>query len=113
MKQVDNITVGELKQMAEAMYGSFVKAVVDIEMKLLVVDAEMHFDEEQFLLENGSKQVNLWGVNLYPDQFGTTSFIEYDSMINVRSRDGNQSRSVEDPKLREQIMAIIAGFVHE
>lgn len=113
MKIVDKISIAELKGMAEEMYGVFVKAVVDIEKKLLVVDAEMHYDEEQFLLEKGSKQNNLWGINLYPDAYGTDRFIEYDSMINVRSSQGNPSRGVENPTARQQIAAIVQEVIHE
>jgi Protein of unknown function (DUF5674) len=113
MKQVDRISVKELQHMAENMFGSMVKAVVDIEKKLVVVDAEMHYDEEQFLMEHGSKQLDLWGINLYPEQFGTKDFIEYDSMINVRSNHGNPSRDVENPGVRRKIEQIISEVVHE
>lgn len=65
----DKITVAELSAMAEKMYGDLVKGVVDIEKNVFVVDAEMHADEEQFLLENDSQQRDLWGINLYPEKF--------------------------------------------
>ena len=60
MKQVDSITLGELEVMAEKMYGELVKAVVDVKNRIVVVDAGLHVDEEQYLLENGSKQSDLW-----------------------------------------------------
>jgi hypothetical protein len=41
MKQVESISVNELQELAENMYGNIVKAVVDIEKKIIVVDAEM------------------------------------------------------------------------
>ncbi len=113
MKQVGDITIKELRQMSGKMFGDFVKAVVDIEKKLVVVDAEMHYDEEQFLLERGSKQANLWGINLYPSVFGKQEFIEYDSMINIRPNHGNPSRDVESTGVRQKIEEIIAGVVHE
>lgn len=68
--------------------------------------------EEQFLLEQGSKQYDLWGINLYPAKHGTDDFIEYDSMINVRSSQGNLSRDVEDVDVRQKIVGIIEGVVH-
>jgi hypothetical protein len=37
------------------MYGNLVKAVVDLERGILVVDAELHVDQEQYLLEQGSR----------------------------------------------------------
>ena len=107
MELVDTIKVSDLTAMAEQMYGTFVKAVVDLNRGLLVVDAEMHADEEQYLLEQGSKQEDLWGINLYPEQFGTDKFVEFDSMINIKPRQNNRSRSVEDADIREKIMVIV------
>ncbi|MDP2587432.1 MAG: DUF5674 family protein [bacterium] len=107
MQQLEKISVGELSKMAEQMYGTFVKAVVDLNRGLLVVDAEMHADEEQYLLEQGSKQEDLWGINLYPEHFGTDKFVEFDSMINIKPRQNNRSRSVEDADIREKIMVIV------
>jgi hypothetical protein len=61
------LSIDELKQMAKMKFGDLVKAVVDIEKRIMAVDAELHADEEALLIENGSKQQNLWGVNIYPD----------------------------------------------
>ncbi|MGH7866688.1 MAG: DUF5674 family protein [Candidatus Dormibacteraceae bacterium] len=112
MEQViDRITVAELSKMAMSMYGDFVKAVVDLQRKVLVVDAEMHADEELYLLEAGSTQTDLWGINLYPEKFGEEDFVEFDSMINIRPRQQNRSRGVEDENLRRQIIALVASMV--
>ncbi len=99
--------------MSQSMYGDFVKSVVDIEKKLVVVYAEMHYDEEQFLLERGSKQADLWGINLYPSKYGTDKFIEFDSMINIRPSQSNRSRSVENPEICRKIETLILETVHE
>jgi hypothetical protein len=93
------------------MYGNLVKGVVDLERSILIVDAEMHADEEQFLLEDDSQQQNLWGINLYPEKFGTADFIEFDSMINIRPRQQNMSRGVEDEAVRKQIIDLISEKV--
>lgn len=113
MKQVDSITLSELEDMAENMYGELVKAVVDIEKRLVVVDAGLHVDEEQLLLEHGSKQADLWGINLYPEYYGEDDFVEFDSMINIRPEQNNRSRSVDDKKIQDTIRDIIAEVVHE
>lgn len=100
--------------MASQMYGSLVKAVVDIRKKILVVDAELHADQEKYLLENGSQPSDLWGINLYPDDYGTEDFVEFDSMINIRPRQGNRSRDVEDSTIRQQIIALVSDkVIHE
>ncbi|MEI7683154.1 MAG: DUF5674 family protein [Candidatus Saccharibacteria bacterium] len=113
MKQVTTISVKDLNDMAAKMYDPLVKAVVDISKKLVVVDAEMHVDEEQYLLENGSKQDDLWGFNMFPGQFGTDRFIEFDSMINIRPRQHNNTRTVESSEIQQQIAQIVAEIVHE
>lgn len=113
MKQVDSISLEELNAMAQNMYDELVKAVVDVKQRIVVVDAGLHADEEQFLLERGSHQVDLWGINLYPDSYGEDDFIEFDSMINIRPAQGNRSRSVEDEKIQQAIRELIASVVHE
>ncbi len=112
MKEVQTISNKELKEMAVLMYGgTLVKAVVDIEQARIVVDAEMHVDEEAYLLETGSKQSDLWGINLYPDKFGQEDFIEFDSMVNIRPRQNNTSRDVENEDIRTKIKEIIKQVV--
>ena len=87
-----------------------IKAVVDIEKELLAVDAELHSDLEAMLLEDGSHQQDLWGINLYPQMTGD-NFIEFDSMINLRPSQGNLSRGVEDENVRRTIIAIVGKKV--
>jgi hypothetical protein len=106
----DRISRDQLKQMAEAMFGDLVKAVVDVELEIMVVDAELHADQEAFLLERGSLQPNLWGINLYPE-IEDDAFVEFDSMINLRPSRGNRSRGVEDPAIRERIVEIVNRLV--
>ena len=103
----DTLTRHELKQMASHLFGNMVKAVVDVERELLAADAELHADLEALLLEDGSRQQSLWGINLYPELSGD-ELIGFDSMINMRPSQGNNSRSVENRELREKITAIVA-----
>ncbi len=106
MKIVTEIlTLGELKQMAAATFGNMVKAVVDVENEIMAVDAELHSDLEALLLEAGSRQKSLWGINLYPDMQGD-DFLEFDSMINMRPSQGNRSRGVENKETRGKIVQI-------
>jgi hypothetical protein len=113
MKIIDKISIEELKKMAERMYGSLVKADVDVTNKIVIVDMEMHADGEAELLESGSRQEDLWGINLYPEKYGTSEFVEFDSMINLKPRQNNMNRGVEDPKIREKIVEIVSEVVHE
>jgi hypothetical protein len=106
----EKITIEEIKSMADAMFGIFVKAVVDIEKEIMSIDGELHSDEEAMLLENGSSQDNLWGINIYPD-LPVNERIEFDSMINLKPRIGNRSRTVDDPHIRDKIISIISRLI--
>ena len=108
MINVDKITIDELRAMSAIMSEPFVKGVVDIAQRLLVVDAELHSDEELFMLEQGSAQADLWGINLWPEAYGDGDFVEYDAMINIRPMQNNRSRGVEDPDVRRIIFEIVA-----
>ena len=107
----DTISLTELKKMAEKMFGRLVKAVVDIEQEIMVVDAGLHSDQESLLLEEGSQQEHLWGINIFPDQIDSTEFIVFDSMINLRPGQGNKSRSVENQEIQKKIIAIVNKLV--
>jgi len=112
MKLVEqSITNDELKEMSTKMFDGLVKAVVDIDKEIMVVDAEMHADQEDYLLQLGSEQKNLWGINFYPEQIGTENYIEFDSMINLRPSQNNRSRDVENQEIREKIIAIVEKLV--
>ncbi len=108
----EKISLAELLAMAKATFGNLVKAVVDVEKEIMVVDAELHSDQESFLLDNGSRQEALWGINLYPEfRKEDEDFIEFDSMINLRPNDNNTNRYVEDPATRERIIRIVRNWV--
>ena len=100
----------ELRSLAENTFGDMIKCVADIRGGLLAMDAELQADLERLLLENGSAQENLWGFNLYPDEEGE-DFIEYDSLINIRSWQGNPSRGISNPEVRDAIEKIVAQFI--
>jgi Protein of unknown function (DUF5674) len=105
------VTLTGLEAMAERMFGNLVKAVVDVERGIMAVGGEMHADEEALLLGEGSPQASLWGINLYPAEFGSSRFIEFDSVINIRPRQGNRTRSVDDTAARAAITAIVDRLV--
>jgi len=108
----DKISIEELKVMSEKMFHKLVKAVVDLERGIMAVDAEMHSDLEELLLENESKQDNLWGINFHPDN-PDQEFIEFDSMINIRPSQGNRSRYVENSQIREKIIKLVSRLVQQ
>jgi len=104
------ITLGELRKIAEERFGDMVKAVVDIEREIMAVGGDLHSDEEALLIENGSKQENLWGINIWLDR-PTEEMIEFDSIINIRPRHGNRSRFIEDENIRNKITEIVKKLI--
>lgn len=104
------ITRSELTTLAAARFGDLVKAVVDITRGVMAVSGELHADEEALLLEDGSRQHDLWGINLYPAETGE-DWIEFDSVINVRPSQNNRSRSVEDEHTRAAIRRVVHALV--
>jgi hypothetical protein len=77
-----------------------VKAVVDVRRGIMAIGGELHSDEEALLLDDGSAQADLWGINLYPEE-ADDAWIQFDAMINVRPSQGNRSRAVEDPAIQQ------------
>lgn len=106
------ITNARLKEIAAQRFGDLVKAVVDVQKEIMAVSGELHADEEAFLLDQGSKQNDLWGINLYPDM-PMPDRLEFDSMINIRPSKNNPSRNVEDPVVREKIVSIVKKLVQD
>ena len=99
-----------LAELAEHFYGDMIKGVVDIDWGKIALDAELHSDLERLLLEDGSEQEYLWGINLYPE-VDDEDFIEFDSLINIRPRQNNRSRYVEDAVIRDAIQKLVKSFI--
>jgi hypothetical protein len=107
MKIITEISILDLKEMAKNFFGNMVKAVADIDKNLIALDAELHSDLESLLIENGSKQNDLWRINFYPDE--VEDFLEFDSMINIHPSQNNFSRGVE----KEDVRKIISDLVQK
>jgi hypothetical protein len=69
-----------------------------------------HADQEALLLEKGSKQEDLWDINIYPEM-PKSERIEFDSMINLRPSQGNRTRGVDSPEIRQKIIEIVNKLV--
>lgn len=108
----DTIDRATLRDMAGRQFGDMVKAVVDVEAGLMAIGGELHSDEEAILLDNGSRQSNLWGINLYPEK-PPEEWIEFDSMTNVRPSGGNRSRHIESVEIREAVTQIVHRLVED
>jgi hypothetical protein len=107
----DSVSLAHLEALAGDLFGDLVKAVVDVDRGIVAVGGELHADEEAQLLDEGSSQANLWGINLYPADFGRMGWLEFHSMINVRPSQGNRTRSVDDPDIRLRITDVVDRLV--
>jgi hypothetical protein len=108
--EADPVTLDELRRMLATRFNDLVKGVVDLRRGVMLVDADMHADEEAALLAEGSAQADLWGINLYPD-LPEAEWLEFDSMINLRPSFGNRSRGVDDEATRAAIGDLILRLV--
>jgi hypothetical protein len=104
------VDLSTVSQMAAETFGDFVKGVVDIEQNILGLGGELHSDIEEVLLTQGSIQQDLWGINIHPDE-SWPDMVEFDSLINIRPRQNNRSRYVEDETLRERILKLIEATI--
>lgn len=106
----DPISKKELGDIAKNQFGDLVKVVVDVEKEIMAIGGELHADEEALLLQEGSRQEDLWGINLYPDK-SEEEWVEFDSMVNIRPSQGNRSRDVESLEIQRKIRDIADKLV--
>ena len=106
----ERIDPAELKRLVLLYFEDMVKYVVDVERGVVGLGGDMHADGEQLLLEDGSRQADLWGANYYPGR-GPGESIEYTSLINIRPAAGNRSMVVEDDAVRARIRQITHALI--
>ncbi len=101
----------ELNSLDSGYFDDMIKAVVDIENEIIAVDAELHADLEGLLLDEGSAQADLWGINFITDEDEIDEFVEFDSLINIRPKQDNRSRYVEDESVRNRILEVVEKWI--
>jgi hypothetical protein len=82
---------------------TYIKLAVDVERNILAGGGEYHADCEEALLEDGSRQEDIWGVDWYPD----SKKVAFGALINIRPHQDNRGMEIEDPELRAKIETII------
>jgi hypothetical protein len=95
-------TKEEISEMLEELE-TYIKLAVDVERGVLVGGGEYHADCEEVLLEDGSRQEDIWGADWYPE----SKTVEFIALINIRPRQGNRAMEIENPELRAKIEMII------
>jgi Protein of unknown function (DUF5674) len=99
-------TQGQIDQMLEV-HRFYIKMALDVEQNILAGGGELHADCEAVLLENGSRQDNIWGAswNLL------TQEVFYESLINIRPRQNNRSMEILDLGIRERVAQIAKNLL--
>jgi hypothetical protein len=98
-------TPEQIREMLEELE-TYIKLAVDVDRGILAGGGEYHADCEEVLLEDGSRQEDIWGVDWYPE----SRTIEFVALINIRPQQANRGIEIEDSKLREKIEAIVRQF---
>lgn len=101
------VTPDQLLQMHEAFGDTLIKLAVDVERRILAGGGALHADCEAVLLRDGSEQSNIWGADWYP----LDRQVGFESLINIRPRQGNFSLEVQDHGLRSQIETIVRALL--
>ena len=89
-------SLDEIKQL-KAEFDVYIKTVIDVEKKVCSAGMNRHFEGEQILLEQGSKQSNIWGGGIDLE----TKEIDFNSFINIRSRDNNTKNEIQSEALKK------------
>jgi hypothetical protein len=95
-------TEKEIQEMLEEL-GIYIKLAVDVERNILAGGGEYHADCEEALLEDGSRQEDVWGADWYPE----SRTVRFGALINIRPYQNSYSMEIENQKLRERIETII------
>jgi 2-iminoacetate synthase ThiH len=95
-------TKKESQEMLEELE-TYIKLAIDVERGILAGGGEYHADCEEALLEDGSRQEDIWGADWYPE----SKKVEFIALINIRPRQGNRGMEIEDPNLRAKVEAIV------
>jgi len=98
----ERVSPDVLRVLVGRFFEDMVKYVVDLERELIALGGELHADAEALLLEDGSRQVDLWGANYYPGR-GADDCIEFTSLINIRPAQDNRSMEIQHEAIRERV----------
>ena len=90
-----------------ATLGVYIKLAVDVQRNILAGGGALHADCESALLDDGSSQEFVWGADWNPYSQDVT----FESLINIRPRQGNRSLDVRSQDLRNSIARIVRDLL--
>ncbi len=96
-------------QRLKKQFDVYIKTVIDINKKICSAGMDRHFEGEQILLKDGSKQSDLWGGGIDLE----TNILDFNSFINIRPHDNNTSNEIQNPEMRKQYEDLTKYFFRE
>lgn len=87
-------------------FDTYIKTVIDIEQKICSAGCDRHFESEKILLDQGSRQDDLWGGGIDLE----TLTIDYNSFINIRPKQENPSNEILDENVRTEFEKLTKYF---
>ncbi len=90
-------------------FGTYIKTVIDIRNKVCSAGPDRHFESEKVLLDQGSKQSDIWGGGIDI----SSKAIDYNSFINIRPNDNNHSNEIQSEKIRDIYKELTEYFFSE
>ncbi|MEK7598041.1 MAG: DUF5674 family protein [Patescibacteria group bacterium] len=88
------------------LFDIYIKTVIDIRKRICSAGCDRHFDGEKILLNQGSKQEDLWGGGIDLK----TKMIDCNSMINIRPQQKNMSNEIQDETTRKKFNKLTKYF---
>lgn len=104
----DPFSPEEIRQL-QAEFDVYIKTVIDIEKKVCSAGMNRHFEGEQILLQQDSKQTNLWGGGIDLE----TKEIDFNSFINIRPRDNNTKNEIQSEEIKRKYKELTEYFFKE
>lgn len=89
--------------------GAYIKLAVDVRRGILAGGGVLHADCEAALLEDGSRQDDVWGADWNP----VAQQVSFEALINIRTRQHNPSLDILDPAIRERVTEITQQILGE
>ena len=99
-------TRDQIEQMLEEL-DPIIKLAVDIDREILAGGGQMHADCEATLLEDGSRQEDIWGANWIP----ATQTIEFEALLNIRPNQHNLSMAIQDAAIKSKVESIVRNLL--
>lgn len=101
-------TKEEIEKLKEV-FDIYIKTVMDVNRKVCSAGMDRHFEGEKILLDQGSKQSDIWGGGIDLE----TKEIDFNSFINIRPNDNNTSNEIQNSDIRKLYEKLTKFFFKE